>query len=72
MRYALYDKDRSTAADASKDHADLHSRIATLFATGSQAGPPTCPSLPSVSVIILEPQWLFAQRCVRPSVQPVT
>ena len=37
MRYALYHKNRSTSADASEDHADLHSRITTLFTKGNQA-----------------------------------
>jgi hypothetical protein len=31
MRYGLYHKDRSTAVDASADHADLYSIITSLF-----------------------------------------
>ncbi len=31
MRYGLYRKDRSTALDASSDHADLYSIISSIF-----------------------------------------
>ena len=40
MRYVLYHKDRATSMDASEEHGDLHSRIATLFAAGGQARRP--------------------------------
>ncbi|CAL8466399.1 g5935 [Coccomyxa elongata] len=53
MRYGLYNKERSTAVDASSDHADLYSLIHSIF-KGTAAGGRSAEVVADVAVELTE------------------